>query len=410
MTTLVNATHTDFAALAARADALELAVYSRLPIHFVRGRGSWLITADGTRYLDMYGGHAVASTGHCHPRVVEAIRRQAGELLFYSNSIHVAARVEASRRLLAHAPPGWRVFYVSTGCEANEVAMKIARKVTGRRKIVSFVGSFHGRTLATLSAGGVEKYRRTAEPGLIGKPDYALVAFDDPAASAAAIDGQTAGVICETIQSLGGVNVGSVSFYRTLREACDRAGAVLIFDEVQSGLGRTGTFFFDARRPAWNAAAATGEPICPDIITLAKGIASGVPCAATIIAGGLCERIKPNDHGTTFGGGPLAMAAMQATLEVIDDEQLAASAARVGDYLAKGIARLPRVRSVRGKGLLLGIEFDGPSKPFQDALLEQHVLVGGSDHPNVMRLLPPLSLDDDEAERFLKALSTAVRG
>lgn len=388
----------DVKALAARADAVELAVYSRLPILPVRGEGCWLFDAAGTRYLDMYGGHAVASTGHCHPRVVEAIQRQAAELLFYSNSIHFEPRIEASELLLAHAPlPDSRVFYVSTGCEANEVAMKLARKVTGRRKIVSFVGSFHGRTLATLSAGGVEKYRKTAEPGLIGPPDFVLVPFDDIAALEAAMDSSTAGVICETVQSLGGVNVASPAFYRALREACRRSGAVLIFDEVQSGIGRTGTYFF-------------GESVgvSPDVITLAKGIASGVPCAAVIIAGHLTPHIKPNDHGTTFGGGPLAMAAMRATLQVIEDERLVENAARVGERLTRGIVEMRGVKRVKGKGLLLGIEFEGPSKRVQDALLEQRVLVGGSDNPNVMRLLPPLTLGDTEADLFLDALAAVL--
>lgn len=385
--------------IAARADAAELNVYARLPIHFVRGQGSWLVAADGTRYLDMYGGHAVASTGHCHPRVVEAIQKQAAELLFYSNSIHFLPRVEASEMLLRHAPhPNSRVFYVSTGCEANEVAMKIARKITGRRKIVTFHGAFHGRTLATLSAGGVEKYRKTAEPGLIGPPDFVHVPFDDAEAAAAAIDGQAAGVICEVIQSLGGVNQGSATFYQALRESCDRAGAVLIFDEIQTGLGRTGSYFFSAGRP----------PVKPDIITLAKGIASGIPCGATIIAGHLTSQIKPNDHGTTFGGGPLAMAAMRATLQVIEEERLVANAARVGERIALACASMPTIKRVRGRGLLLGLEFDRTSKQLQDALLERQVLVGGSDHPNVMRLLPPLTLSEAEADVFLDALAAVL--
>ncbi len=389
----------DLKQIAARADAAELNVYARLPIHFVRGRGSWLFAADGTRYLDMYGGHAVASTGHCHPRVVEAIQKQALELLFYSNSIHFVPRIEASEMLLRHAPHAdSRVFYVSTGCEANEVALKIARKVTGRRKIVTFHGAFHGRTLATLSAGGVEKYRKTAEPCLIGPPDFVHVPFDDPAAAIAAIDGQTAGVICEVIQSLGGVNMGSASFYQALRESCDRVGALLIFDEIQTGLGRTGSYFFSAGMP----------PVKPDIITLAKGIASGVPCAAAIIAPHLTSRIKPNDHGTTFGGGPLAMAAMRATLQVIEEERLVANAARVGERIAQACAHMPAVKKVRGRGLLLGLEFDRPSKQVQDALLEQKVLVGGSDNPHVMRLLPPLTLSEAEADVFLDALSAVL--
>ncbi|MCC6359928.1 MAG: aspartate aminotransferase family protein [Phycisphaerales bacterium] len=382
--------------LAARADALELGVYSRLPILPVRGQGCRLYDAEGNSYLDMYGGHAVASTGHCHPHVVEAIRRQAGELLFYSNSIHFAPRVDASELLLKHAPHAdSRVFYISTGCEANEVAIKSARKITGRRKIVAFQGAFHGRTLAALSASGVEKYRKTLGPSVA--PDIVHVPFDDIAAAEAAIDGDTAAVITETIQSLGGVNVAQPEFYQALRRATERVGAALIFDEVQTGFGRTGKYFF-------------GEHVGvkADILTLAKGIASGVPCGAVIFAPKWAAEIKPNDQGTTFGGGPLAMAAMLATLQVIENENLTENAARVGEMLREQCAKLPGVVRVRGMGLLLGLEFAGPAKPVQDGLLARRVLVGGCDQLNVIRLLPPLTLSQAEAQGFVDALKAVL--
>lgn len=378
--------------LAARADALELGVYARLPILPVRGAGCRLYDAEGNSYLDMYGGHAVASTGHCHPRVVAAIRRQAGELLFYSNSIHFAPRVDASDLLLRHAPHAdSRVFYVSTGCEANEVAMKAARNITGRRRIVAFHGAFHGRTLGALSATGLEKYVKSLGPAVAA--DFVHLPFDDGAAADRAIDSDTAAVITETIQSLGGVNVARPEFYQALRRATERVGAALIFDEVQSGLGRTGTYFYGER-----------VGVKPDMVTLAKGLASGVPCGAVIFAPRWASAIKAGDQGTTFGGGPLAMAAMLATLQVIEDENLVENAARVGGLLMDECAKLRGVVRVRGQGLLLGIEFAGPSKPVQEALLERRVLVGGCDQPNVMRLLPPLTLSQAEAREFIDAL------
>ena len=227
----------DLKQIAARADAAELNVYARLPIHFVRGRGSWLFAADGTRYLDMYGGHAVASTGHCHPRVVEAIQKQALELLFYSNSIHFVPRIEASEMLLRHAPHAdSRVFYVSTGCEANEVALKIARKVTGRRKIVTFHGAFHGRTLATLSAGGVEKYRKTAEPCLIGPPDFVHVPFDDPAAAIAAIDGQQRAKVRLYVTQTAKVTVVLLAFMSAVGSCCAREIQMLLFPSAYASV------------------------------------------------------------------------------------------------------------------------------------------------------------------------------
>lgn len=392
------------ASIERREQNTELGVYSRMPITPLRGEGCWLIDERGDRWLDMYGGHAVALTGHSHPHVVEAIARQARELLFYSNGVHLPVRVEAGERLLRYAPwPGSRVFYVSTGCEANEAAMKLARKVTARRTIVAFAGSFHGRTLGALSACGLEKYRSTAAPVLLGEPDYVFVPFGDDCALMDAVNDRTAAVICETIQSLGGVNMAPPSFYRGLRKVCDDAGAALIFDEVQTGLGRTGTFFF-----------ADGVGVKPDMITLAKGIASGIPCGAVIIAPRWAEAVKPNDHGTTFGGGPVAMAAMKATLEVIEREELVANAQRMGERLMRELTAMigvQRLQGVRGKGLLLGLEFDGPAKDAQAALLDRRVICGGSDNPNVLRLLPPLTLGEAEIDAFLEALRECdVRG
>jgi len=382
----------DAAAVARRADETELQVYSRMPFVPVRGEGCYLRDGRGERYLDFYGGHAVALTGHCHPRVTAAITEQAGTLLFYSSAVLSRIRVEASELLLRHAPvPASRLFHCVSGTEANEVALKIARKVTGRRTIVSFDGSFHGRTLASLSAAGMEKYRATAGPVLV--PHHVRVPFGDVAALERAVDGDTAAVLCEAIQSLAGVYTAPPEFHRAMADIARRAGALLIYDEIQTGLGRSGHWFY-----------ADGVGVKPDLLTLAKGIASGIPAAAVIVARHVAGQVKLNDQGTTFGGGPVAMAAMKATLEVIESEGLVENAARMGRLLARELRGERGITEVRGEGLLLGLELDRPASQVQGALLEHRVVTGTSSAPKVLRLLPPLTVGDAEVNEFLTAL------
>jgi acetylornithine/succinyldiaminopimelate/putrescine aminotransferase len=378
--------------LATRADRAELAVYARLPFFPVRGEGCYLYDAAGKRYLDFYGGHAVAITGHSHPRVAEAIASQARQLLFYSSAVLSEVRVEASELLLRHAPhPDSRVFHCVSGTEANEVALKIARKLTGRHKIISFERSFHGRTLASLSAAGLEKYRATAGPVLV--PHHVRVPFGDADALARALDGDTAGVICETIQSLAGIYTAPDAFFPRMAELTARAGAMLIFDEIQTGFGRTGTYFF-----------ADGVGVKPDLITLAKGIASGIPAAAVIVAPAIAGKIGSGDQGTTFGGGPVAMAAMKATLEIIEDEGLVANAARMGALLLKKLNGVGGITQVRGKGLLLGLQLDRPAGPVVSAMIDRGVVAGTSSDPQVLRLLPPLTIGEAEVNEFVRVL------
>jgi len=382
--------------VASRADRVELAVYARMPFVPVRGEGCYLFDDAGRRYLDFYAGHAVVLTGHCHPRVTDAIARQARELIFYSSAVLSRVRVEVGELLLRHAPyPDSRVFHCCSGAEANEVAFKIARKATGRRKIISFQKSFHGRTLGALSAVGLDSYRASAGPVLV--PDHVLVPFGDAGALEQVVDDQTAAVICETIQSLAGVYTAEAGFFRQMAEITARRGAVLIFDEVQSGLGRTGTYFYGE-----------GVGVRPDLITLAKGIASGIPAAAVIVAPSLAAQVRSGDHGSTFGGGPVAMAAARATLEIIEDEGLVANAARQGRRLCDALPRLPGVRQVRGKGLLLGVELDRPAVAAQKRLLEAGLVVGTSAHPNTLRLLPPLTVTDAQVAEFLEGFSGAL--
>jgi acetylornithine/succinyldiaminopimelate/putrescine aminotransferase len=385
-----------FDEIVAAEEATELRAYAKLPVAPARGEGCAIFDERGERWLDLYGGHAVALTGHCHPRVVAAIRDQAEKLIFYSNVARSEVRARASRRLLAHAPrPGTKVFYCNSGAEANETAMKIARRATGRTQVVSFLGSFHGRSVATISATGIAHYREGVRPLL---PGHVHVPFGDAAALAAAVDADTAAVLVEPIQSIGGAAMAAPEFYRACAAICRERGAALIFDELQTGLGRTGAFFF-------------GEHVGvkPDMITLAKGLASGVPCGAVLVAPALAETVRTGDQGSTFGGGPLAMRALEATIAVIEDEGLVERAARMGARLRDALGRVRGVRGTRGMGLLVGIELDRPAAAVQKALLERRIITGTSGVPDVLRLLPPLVLGEAEVDAFVAALEEVLR-
>lgn len=374
-------------------DSHQVATYKKLPLEIERGADVWVYTSAGERYLDLYGGHAVASTGHAHPRVVAAISDQAAKLIFYSNVVYNSARARAAKKLLEIAPePLSKVFFVNSGTEANEGAMFLARKVTGRSKIISFEGGFHGRTPGSISATGLDKYRRLARPPL---PGHVLAPFGDIAAVERLIDEDTAAVMLEPIQSMGGVRMASADFYRELRRLCDRAGSLLIYDEVQTGIGRTGEFFFAGR-----------FGVAPDMITLAKGIASGIPMGAVLMSERLARSVGAGDLGSTFGGGPIASAALEATIDVIRDEKLLDNVRENSSYLLAQLGRIPAIEEVRGLGYLIGIKFkSGDAAPYQRALIERKIITGLSDDPAVLRLLPPLTLRRPEIDLFLGELS-----
>lgn len=383
-----------YQAIEARERATELPVYAKLPLAIVRGKGLRVWDTEGVEYLDLYGGHAVCLTGHCHPRLVEAISGQARELIFYSNAVRLPIRAEASERFCAMAGvAGGRLFYVNSGAEANDVAIKTARKVTGRTTVASFEGAFHGRTLATLSAVGIEKYKRSLGPQLL-EAHHRTCAFDDLGALDAAIGDDTAAVIVEPIQSLAGIYEGAEAFYRALRRLTEERGAALIFDEVQTGFGRTGAFLYGEH---WG--------ITPDMCTFAKGIASGVPCGATLMAPSFGDRVGASDHGSTFGGGPIAMAALNATLKVIADEGLVANAKERGEQLKAELSGVAGVREVRGRGLLLGVELDRKSAPVRDALRAKGILTGSAVEAKTIRILAPLTTDAAAIHAFVVALT-----
>jgi acetylornithine/N-succinyldiaminopimelate aminotransferase len=372
----------------------QVATYKKFPFVVERAQDVWVYTTEGDRYLDLYGGHAVVSTGHSHPRIVRAIAEQAEKIIFYSNLVYSDVRARAAKKLVEAAPELLsKAFFVNSGTEANENAMKIARMLTAREKIISFEGAFHGRTPGSVAAAGLPKYRQNISPLL---PGHAQAPFDDIDMLARMIGHGTAAVILEPIQSMGGVRMGRPEFYKALREMCDDAGAMLIYDEVQTGMGRTGEFFFAGR-----------DGVVPDMVTLAKGIASGVPMGAVLMTEEIAAEIKVGDLGTTFGGGMLAAAALEATVDVIREEGLLENVRETSAYLRSELEALEPVEEVRGLGYLMGIKFkDGKAKAYQQGLLQQKIITGLSDDTDVLRLLPPLTLRRPEVDLLLESLRT----
>ncbi|HYO90744.1 MAG TPA: aspartate aminotransferase family protein [Pyrinomonadaceae bacterium] len=376
-------------------DRFQLATYKKMSLAAERGLGVWLYASDGERYLDLYGGHAVAATGHCHPRVVEAINAQAGRLLFYSNLVHSEVRARAAELLVSLAPaPLSKAFFCNSGTEANENAMRMARMATGREKIITFSGGFHGRTADSISATFLGKYRELGRPVV---PGHLEAEFGDIESVRRVADESVAAIMLEPIQSMAGVRQAEAIFYRELRELADKLGIVLIYDEVQTGVGRTGDWFF--------AGSEAGGRVVPDIVTLAKALGSGVPVGACLVTEAVALHIKENDLGTTFGGGMLAMAAVTATLEAIEEESMLENVREVESYLRERLSEIPQVARVRGRGFLLGLEFKEKAAPVHQALLERRIITGTSSDPCVLRLLPPLCLKRDEADLFIEALN-----
>lgn len=382
--------------VAQKEDQFELATYKKMPIAAERGEGVWIYTSDGEKYLDLYGGHAVAGTGHCHPHVVKAIREQSEQLLFYSNLVYSDVRAQAAEKLVSVAPVSLtKAFFCNSGTEANENAMRMARMATGREQIVTFTGGFHGRTADAISATFLGKYRALGKPNV---PGHLQAEFGDIGSVRRVADDSVAAIMLEPIQSMAGVRMADPSFYRELCELCDERGIVLIYDEVQTGVGRTGEWFF--------AGSAAGDCVVPDIVTLAKALGSGVPVGACLVTDQIASHIKENDLGTTFGGGMLAMAAVNATLEAIQADGMLESVKRVEGYLRERLSEIEPVVAVHGRGFLLGIEFADKAAATHQRLLEKKIITGTSSNPNVLRLLPPLCLQETEVDLFVSALDT----
>lgn len=376
-------------------DRYQVETYKKMPISVERGQGAWIWTSEGEKYLDLYGGHAVCATGHSHPHVVEAIGRQAENVIFYSNLVYSETRAKAAEKLVSVAPEGLsHAFFCNSGTEANENAMRMARMATGREKIISFHGGFHGRTADSISATFLGKYREIGKPNV---PGHVSAKFGDFASVEAAAGADTAAIILEPIQSMAGVVEAAPEFFRQLRQLCDDRGILLIFDEVQTGIGRTGSWFF--------AGSEAADGVVPDIISLAKSLGSGIPVGACLVSEKVSAGIKLNDLGTTFGGGMIAMAAVIATLEAIEADGMVANATALEQHLRDSLSGNPAIRSIWGKGCLLGIEFHEPCSPVHHKMLENRIITGTSSDPNVLRLLPPLCVSIDEVNRFVEVLS-----
>lgn len=376
------------------AEARHLAqVYGQLPVEPLSGRGAYLRCADGRRLLDLYGGHAVCALGYGHPKVLEAVRRQAGELMFTSNVNALRVRARAADKLAAFAPADLDcVFFVNSGAEANENALRLACRLTGRRRVVALEHGFHGRSAA---AAAVTWRARERWYGFPDTPfDVTFVPRDDAAAAAAAIDDRTAAVIIEPIQGIAGAYVLQSDHVRALRAACDRHDAFLIADEVQCGMGRSGKPF---------AIEHTG--VVPDMLTTAKALGAGFPCSALIMSRVLGDQLRIGDMGSTFGGGPLACAVIEAVLDTIREEGLLQQVATRERELRASCVTGP-VLGIRGRGMLLGLRCTTSAREVRDALLDQDILAGTSSDPAWLRVMPPLTLRASEAAQLAEALRT----
>jgi acetylornithine/N-succinyldiaminopimelate aminotransferase len=368
-----------------------LPVYAQMPVRPASGRGAWLVDEDGAEWLDAYGGHAVASTGHSHPRVVSAIAEQAARLFFYSTAVPHPLRERLAEEIAGRCPdPLGRVFFCNSGAEANENALHLARKATGRRAVASVTGGWHGRTAATLACCDGRHYEEGALRA--GMPLSARVTFNDLASLDAVLDDSMAALLVEPVQGMAGARDCSPEFLAAARRICSERGIALLFDEVQCGVGRSGAF-----------TAAELYGVVPDGLTMAKGLGSGYPIGAVVAGPMLAEGVGVGDLGSTFGGGPVACAAALATLKVIAEEDLAGNAARVGAHIAAG-ARALGARRTWGRGLLLGLDFGRPARPLQEALFGHRILTGTSADPNVLRVMPPLTLATGEADVLLAGL------
>ncbi|MGH9215391.1 MAG: acetylornithine transaminase [Acidimicrobiales bacterium] len=364
--------------------------YPPPPLTFVRGEGSYLFDSNGRRYLDCLSGLAVTSLGHAHPAVAQALHDQASTLLHVSNLFGTAPGPEVARTLDLlvgeREPAGGQVFFCNSGAEANECALKLARRRGGRGRyvVVSAYGSFHGRTLATLHATGQPAKHEPFQPLPEG---FRHIAWDDLDALAAALDPSVAGVLLEPVQGEGGVNPASAAYFRGVRRLCDERGVLFMVDEVQTGLGRTGRWFgfqhFGVR---------------PDVVTMAKALGNGVPIGACWARADVASVFEPGDHATTFGGQPLAAAAARAVLAVMQAEDVPGRAARAGARFRERLDVLPAVAGVRGLGLLLGVELrERDARDVNSALLDAG-MVANAVTPTALRLAPSLLISDDEID------------
>lgn len=395
---------THFDGLRARHDVHVMQSYGPAKAAFVRGKGTRLFDGEDNVWLDFLCGLAVTNLGHAHPAVIDAVTRQAATLVHASNLYLTEPAIELAERLATIT--GWpdaKVFYAQCGATANEAAIKLARRHGKRRhsdkvRVVTLSGSFHGRTFATLEATGQPEKHAAFAP-LMGYVD--TVAYDDAEALRTAVGDDTCAVLLEVIQGEGGVRPVPQEVLRAAREACDEHGALLIVDEIQTGIGRTGPWF-----------AFQDTTVTPDVITIAKALANGLPIGACIARGAAAEVFEPGDHATTFGGNPVTCAAANAVIDVIVSERVLASAKVRGERLRSGLTRfvgaVPHVRGVRGRGLLLGIELDTAIAPEVEAACRRRRLLVNAVGPDVVRVAPPLTVSREEIDEALVIVEEAL--
>jgi acetylornithine/N-succinyldiaminopimelate aminotransferase len=376
--------------------------YTRYPVLLVKGKGTQVWDMDGKAYLDFVAGLAVCNLGHCHPKVVKAIQDQAGKLIHVSNFYYIEPQIQLASLLCQHSFAD-KVFFCNSGAEANEGAMKLARKYAkekmegDRYEIITMERSFHGRTLATLTATAQKKFHNGYSPLM---PGFKYIPFNDAEALKNAIDSKTCAVMVEPIQGEGGVNCPSEGYLKALRKICDEKGILLIYDEVQVGMGRTGRLF-----------AYEHEGVEPDMMTLAKSLAGGVPIGALLIKKEIAESFEPGDHASTFGGNPLATAAGVAALTAILEEGMLENCQRVGDYFLKRLEEMKKkfrfIQEVRGKGLILGMELKIDGSSIVKEMMQRGFLINCT-MGNVLRFLPPLIVTKEEVDQVVAALEEVL--
>ncbi|MFO0798960.1 MAG: aspartate aminotransferase family protein [Gemmataceae bacterium] len=374
--------------------------YTRYPVCLVRGEGSWVWDAEGNRYLDFFPGWGCGILGHCPPRVVEAVREQVSTLIHVPNTWYTEPQTLLAQALSERTDFGGVCFFCNSGAEANEAAIKLARlngKPKGKYKILTFTGGFHGRTMGALTATAQPKYHAGVEPML---PGFIYAPFGDLAAAEKAIDAETAAVLIEPIQGEGGINLPPAGFLEGLRDLCDRNGMLLMLDEVQTGMGRTGAWYAHQH---WT--------VKPDVVTLAKALAGGVAMGGVIATPEVGEKMKPGTHAATFGGNPLAARAALATIETIEQDGLLDRAVRIGERFAARFgalkAKCPHVLDVRVKGTMIGVELATDGAVVVQECLKRGLLVNAT-HGTVIRLLPAITLADEQIDEGCDILDHVI--
>lgn len=369
-------------------------LYSKQPVIIIRGQGASLWDADGIEYIDCAAGHGVANLGHAHPNVAAAIAEQSTQLVTLFETFYNDKRAALMEKITSLVPGLERVFFCNSGTEAVEAALKFARLSTGRKNVIAAMRGFHGRTMGALSATYNKKYKEAFEPLV---PGFSHVAYNNIEALDGAVTDQVAAVILEAVQGEGGVYPADPAYLQAARRICTERGALLILDEIQAGLGRTGRLF-----------AFQHSGITPDIVCVAKSLAGGLPMGA-VLFGESVKNLAPGLHGSTFGGNPLACAAALAALTVIEEEDLPGQAAAKGAYLMEGIRSIdsPLIREVRGLGLMIGIELKQKVAPYLQALQDRHIIALNAGLTTI-RLLPPLVIDREQIDRVVAALNEVL--